>query len=265
MITVSAVPAFSDNYLWLIEHDGRAAVVDPGDGHAVLTALDARGLTLVAILVTHHHPDHIGGIPALLEKFPVPVYGPRAELAKIKTITEPLDDGAIVDLTTLGLPLRFDILAVPGHTLGHIAYHAAAEKLLFCGDTLFVSGCGRLFEGTPAQMHASLSRLAALPGETAVYCAHEYTLSNLDFATSVVPNDPAFAAEYARVAKLRAEGGSTVPSTIARERALNPFLLSSDARMTDAARHHEKAELADSVAVFAALRRWKDGHRQRQP
>lgn len=264
MITVSAIPAFTDNYLWLIEQDGRAAVVDPGDGHAVLTALDARGLTLAAILVTHHHPDHIGGIPALLEKFPVPVYGPRAELAKIKTITEPLDDGAVVDLTALGLPVRFEVLAVPGHTLGHIAYHAPAEKLLFCGDTLFVSGCGRLFEGTPSQMHASLARLAALPGDTAVYCAHEYTLSNLDFATSVLPEDPAFATEYARVAKLRAAGTATVPSTIARERALNPFLRASDAETIQAARRHENAELADPVAVFAALRRWKDGHRQRQ-
>lgn len=267
MITVTPVPAFSDNYLWLIEHGGRAAVVDPGDGTAVLAALRARGLELAAILVTHHHPDHIGGIATLLAEYPVPVYGPRAEADRIRALTVLLDDGDRVELPALGLGL--DVLAVPGHTLGHIAYYAAleargaapAQRLLFCGDTLFVAGCGRLFEGTPAQMHASLSRLAALPPDTAVFCAHEYTLGNLDFATAVEPGNAALAAEVERVRALRAAGTPSVPSTIEREKQLNPFLRTTEPALVAAASQHHGAAVSNAVDVFAELRRWKDSHR----
>lgn len=265
MITVSGVPAFTDNYLWLIEHDGRAAVVDPGDGAAILAALEARGLALCAILITHHHPDHIGGIARLKQAFDVPVYGPRAEAAKIPALEILLDDGDAVDLTALAA--RFTVLAVPGHTLGHIAYYRAAQDgsppLLFCGDTLFSAGCGRLFEGTPAQMHASLARLAGLPGETVVYCAHEYTLSNLDFATAVEPANAALAAEFARVKALRAAGIPSIPTTISREQAINPFLRAADPAVIEAVARHGERPAEGPVEVFAALRRWKDGYRTR--
>lgn len=259
MITVTAVPAFSDNYLWLAEHDGLALVVDPGDAAPVQAVLRARSLKLAAILITHHHPDHIGGLAALAGEDSVPVYGPRAEANKIKGLTHLLDDGDEVGLAPLGASFR--VLAVPGHTLGHIAYFEPDQGLLFCGDTLFVAGCGRLFEGTPAQMHASLSRLAALPAATRVFCAHEYTLANLDFATTVEPGNTALSAELARVQQLRAAGQPSVPSTIARERALNPFLRSAEPALAAIVSQRQDAPASDPVAVFAALRRWKDGHR----
>jgi len=261
MITVTALPAFSDNYLWLLERDGRAAVVDPGDAAVVQAALDARLLKLDAILITHHHPDHIGGLAALAAATGAVVYGPRAEAARIPGLDVQLDDGAVIELEPLGI--RLDVLAVPGHTLGHIAYFEPRQQLLFCGDTLFVGGCGRLFEGTAAQMHASLSRLAALPADTAVYCAHEYTLANYDFATTVEPDNQALADELTRLQQLRAVGAATVPGSIGRERALNPFLRTAEPALASAASRHEGQDLADPVDVFAALRRWKDGHRPR--
>lgn len=265
MITVTPVPAFADNYLWLIEHDGRALVVDPGDGKAVSAALAERRLQLEGILVTHHHPDHVAGIGHLLAEGAVPVYGPRAEAARIPALTQVLDDGDVVQ----ALGQRFDVLAVPGHTLGHLAYVTAVsagtgeQTLLFCGDTLFAGGCGRLFEGTPAQMQASLSRLAALPPDTLVYCAHEYTLSNLDFALTVEPGNEALAGEYARVKALRAEGRYSVPTTIARELRFNPFLRAAEPALQAAASAHAGQPLHETVQVFAELRRWKDGHRAR--
>ncbi len=261
MITVTALPAFSDNYLWLLEKDGFAAVVDPGDASVVQAALDARQLKLAAILITHHHPDHIGGLAALAAATGAMVYGPRAESAKISGLETLLDDGDAVTLAPLGI--RLQVMAVPGHTLGHIAYFEPQQRLLFCGDTLFVGGCGRLFEGTPAQMHASLAKLAALPDDTAVFCAHEYTLSNYDFAATVEPENAALAAEFARLQQLRADGIATVPGSIGRERALNPFLRSDVPAVAAAAAHHEGRELADPIEVFAVLRRWKDGHRPR--
>ncbi|MDR3416200.1 MAG: hydroxyacylglutathione hydrolase [Nevskia sp.] len=259
MITVTPLPAFADNYLWLLHGDGRAAVVDPGDGEVVLAALRQRGLRLEAILVTHHHADHIGGLGALRREWDVPVYGPRAEAGSIPGLTQPLDDGARVALP--GLNLNFEILSVPGHTLGHIAYHEAEAKLLFCGDTLFVGGCGRLFEGTPQQMYASLQRLRALPPETAVYCAHEYTLSNLDFARTAEPGNAAIAREIERVQGLRAEARPSVPGTLAGERTCNPFLRCDQAELVAAAAARLGRPPQDAVEVFAALRRWKDQYR----
>ncbi|MGH8444506.1 MAG: hydroxyacylglutathione hydrolase, partial [Solimonas sp.] len=219
-MSVHPLPAFSDNYLWTIVRGDEAAVVDPGDGAVVQRFLDAQGLRLAAILITHHHPDHTGGVATLRARWDVPVYGPRAEGAKIPALTELLDDGDAIEV----LGLRLAVLAVPGHTLGHIAYHDAANRRLYCGDTLFSAGCGRLFEGTPAQMHASLQRLAALPGDTAVHCTHEYTLSNLAFALAVEPDNSDLQARVAEARALRADDRPTLPSTVAGEQRYNPFL-----------------------------------------
>lgn len=260
---VFAIPTFTDNYVWLIARDGRAVVVDPGEAGPVRESLARRGLALDSILVTHHHPDHVGGIAELLASAPdpmsVPVYGPRAEAGKIGTLTRVLDDGDLV--TVLDVDLR--VIAIPGHTLGHIAFHAAAQKLLFCGDTLFAGGCGRLFEGTPWQMYDSLSRLAELPAETAVYCAHEYTLSNLAFAKTVEPGNAEIAAHLARMRALRADQQPTLPSHIGIERAVNPFLRAAVPAVRGAAEAHAGSPFADgdATAVFAALRRWKDDFR----
>ncbi|MES2319048.1 MAG: hydroxyacylglutathione hydrolase [Pseudomonadota bacterium] len=256
-LRVLAVPAFKDNYLWLV-HDGKHAVaVDPGDAEPILAALAAHHLTLTAILLTHHHADHIGGVPALLASTPVPVFGPRHD--GIAAVTVPLDEGDRVDVPGLALALR--VLEVPGHTLGHIAYvrDTPGPHWLFCGDTLFAGGCGRLFEGTPAQMHASLSKLAALPGDTEVYCAHEYTLANLRFADAAEPGNPAIVARIAVESAKRERGLPTVPSTIALEKATNPFLRADQPAI--AARLQEQGRLGPDtapLATFAALREWKN-------
>ena len=250
------VPAFRDNYLWLI-HDGRnAAVVDPGDAAPILAALQEHGLALTAILLTHHHADHIGGVPALLERFQVPVFGPRHD--GIAAVTVALGEGDRVDVPGLDLALR--VLDVPGHTLGHIAYVCdGAEPWLFCGDTLFAGGCGRLFEGSPEQMAASLGKLAALPEATRVFCAHEYTLSNLRFACAVEPGNAALRARVVADTATRERGQPTVPSTIGVERATNPFLRYREPEIAAQLRAAGKLQGGESpVAVFAALREWKN-------
>ena len=252
-----ALPAFADNYIWML-HDGHAAVVvDPGDEAPVRAALDAMSLQLAAILVTHHHADHVGGVDALRARLRGPVYGPASE--SIPEPFEPLADGDAV--TVLGR--RFGVLDVPGHTAGHIAYveqGAGAAPLLFCGDTLFSGGCGRLFEGTPAQMHRSLQRLAALPPDTQVCCTHEYTLANLRFAAAVEPASAALQRYTADCQARRRAGAPTLPSRIALELEINPFLRCSEPTVMAAARAHGAA--SDSGPdVFAALRRWKDGFR----
>jgi len=258
-IEVLPLPAFNDNYLWLI-HNGRdAVVVDPGDALVVERALAALNLKLAAILVTHHHADHIGGVVALKAQFDIPVYGPRAEAGKIEGLTHLLDDTDRVSIDALNL--HFDVLAVPGHTLGHVAYYSARQDWLFCGDTLFAVGCGRLFEGTPAQMYASLQKLAQLPPQTHVFCAHEYTLSNLAFAHAVEPGNSAIAAEIERVKDLRAQRQPSVPSTISRERAINPFLRCDQTETARSTCEHAQKDFGDPVAVFAELRRRKDNFR----
>jgi hydroxyacylglutathione hydrolase len=258
-LEVLPLAAFNDNYLWLIHNGRESLIVDPGDAVVVERALAARNLKLAAILVTHHHPDHIGGVMVLKSQFDIPVYGPRAEAAKIEGLTHLLEDADCVSIEALDL--QFDVLAVPGHTLGHIAYYAARQGWLFCGDTLFASGCGRLFEGTPAQMQVSLQKLAQLPPQTGVFCAHEYTLSNLAFARAVEPGNAAIAAEIERVKSLRAQLQPSVPSTIARERSLNPFLRCGEVEIAKAAGEHARKDLRDPIAVFAELRSWKDDFR----
>ncbi|TXC66214.1 hydroxyacylglutathione hydrolase [Piscinibacter aquaticus] len=252
-----ALPAFADNYIWML-HDGTdAVVVDPGEAAPVLSALDERQLALAAILVTHHHGDHVGGVDALRSRLKGPVYGPKRE-----RIPEPfvaLSGGDAVDV----LGLRFEVIDVPGHTAGHIAYFQAggvAAPILFCGDTLFSGGCGRLFEGTPAQMHASLERLSSLPGHTRVCCAHEYTLSNLKFARVVEPGNAELAHYGQQCDALRAAGQPTLPSTIAVERAINPFLRCGEAEVIASARA-QGAPGIDGTDVFATLRRWKNEFR----
>jgi len=253
-----ALPAFSDNYIWML-HDGRQAlVVDPGDAAPVRAALEAHGLALAAILVTHHHPDHVGGIADLRPLLQGPVYGPAREA--IPQPFTPLADGD----TAHALGLDFEVIDVPGHTAGHIAYVQrpadGAAPILFCGDTLFSGGCGRLFEGTPAQMHHSLARLAALPGDTRVCCAHEYTESNLRFAQAVEPGNAALAEYTAACRALRAAGQPTLPSTIARERAINPFMRCDAAAVIDAAATRGAADRS-GPAVLGALREWKNTFR----
>jgi hydroxyacylglutathione hydrolase len=255
MLDVSAIPAFTDNYLWLLSRGSEAVVVDPGDAAPVLKALDARALKLAAILITHWHPDHIGGISKLLERNKVPVFGPRAEFPKIPQLTKLLDDG---DRITV-LDQSFTVMAVPGHTLGHIAYANGGQ--LFCGDTLFSAGCGRLFEGTPQQMHASLSRLAALPAETLVYCTHEYTLSNLAFALAVEPDNSALREHLDSVRALRAQNRPSLPSTLKLELAINPFLRADVPQVIAAAQRQFAQVAATPVEIFAALRRWKDSYK----
>ena len=254
-VSVITVPAFSDNYFWLIVRGGRALVVDPGEAAPVEQALRAHRLQLDAILVTHHHEDHIGGVETLAQAHRVPVHGPAGE--DIEEITVRHRGGDQVEL----LGFSFSVFDVPGHTRGHIAYHEARQQWLFCGDTLFAGGCGRLFEGTPPQMAASLAKLAALPSATRVYCAHEYTLANLRFARAVEPGNEALAAREQRCAAQRARGEPTVPSTIGEELATNPFLRCHVPAVQAAAESHERGSGASPVATFAAIRAWKNGFR----
>ena len=256
-LDVLTVPAFHDNYLWLV-HDGRhAAAIDPGDADAVARALDANGLELAAILTTHHHADHVGGVAQLVRQWNVPVYAPLNDAVGGATVR--LAEGERVELAQPAV--TFSVLDVPGHTRGHIAYvrETPGARWVFCGDTLFAGGCGRVFEGTPAMMLASLGKLAALPDDTRVYCAHEYTLSNLRFALAVEPGNAALHQRFAQAQAMRADGLPTVPSTVGLERATNPFLRcdSAEIRSTLLQAGRINAD-ADTVQVFAALREWKN-------
>lgn len=254
-MNLTALPAFEDNYIWLLHDDHHALVVDPGDARPVLDALQQHGLALTDILVTHHHPDHTGGVAALRQATGARVHGPARE--RIAQLDHPLQGGDAVQ----ALGLRFQVLDVPGHTAGHIAFYVPGVNgapLLFCGDTLFSGGCGRLFEGTPAQMLASLDRLAALPGATRVCCAHEYTLGNLRFALAVEPGNRPLLDYLRHCENLRAQGLPTLPSTLDMERAINPFLRSRENAVAQAVRTHAALETTDEAAVFAALREWKN-------
>lgn len=248
------LPAFDDNYIWTWRDDaGRALVVDPGQAGPVLAAADD-GLQPVGILLTHHHGDHIGGVEELRRRWPaLPVIAPVDE--RIAVASQRAGDGERIRIGDWS----FETIAVPGHTVSHIAFHG--EGLLFCGDTLFSLGCGRMFEGTPAQMLGSLDRLAALPGNTLVCCGHEYTLSNAAFARVVEPGNPALARRIEEVQAMRQSGRPTLPSTLAVEGATNPFLRIDEPAVHAAVARHEGRAIDDRVEAFAALRRWKDGFR----
>jgi hydroxyacylglutathione hydrolase len=248
---IEPILAFEDNYIWALRHEGKVAVVDPGEAAPVERFLKRTGDQLGAILVTHHHGDHIGGIAELVARYPVPVYGPAREAQAV--VTHPLAEG---DRVTL-LGVDFVVMEVPGHTLGHIVYYAR-EGLLFCGDTLFGAGCGRVFEGTLAQMHTALARIAALPAATQVYCAHEYTESCLRFARTVEPDNAAIAARIEAVKRLRAARQPSVPSSLADELATNPFLRWQAPGVIAAATAHLGHPPANDSETFSAIRIWRD-------
>ncbi|AXF08694.1 hydroxyacylglutathione hydrolase [Paraburkholderia graminis] len=255
------VPAFEDNYIWVVSDGHHAVVVDPGEAAPVRAYLAKRGWRLSAILLTHHHQDHVGGVADLLNGQDVPVYGPAGEA--IERVTQRLENG---DRVTIAAPaLELSVLDVPGHTSGHIAYFQAADPggtpHVFCGDTLFACGCGRLFEGTPQQMLASLDSLAALPGETQVHCAHEYTLSNIRFALACEPGNADLQAWRDRAADLRARNLPTLPTTIAHERAVNPFLRAGNPAVQAALQEQLQEKVSDRLGAFTLMREWKNRFR----
>jgi hydroxyacylglutathione hydrolase len=251
-VSIVPVAAFKDNYVWTLRNASHAAVVDPGEARPVLDYLRREKLKLAAILATHHHPDHVGGIAELKRSFDVPVYGPKNE--PIATLTRPVSEGDRVSIAELGVD--FSVLDIPGHTRAHIAYYGAGA--LFCGDTLFACGCGRVFEGTPEQMVRSLDKLAALPDDTKVYCGHEYTLANIGFAKEVEPGNEALAKREARDRELRAQGKPTLPSRLGDEKRTNPFLRVREPAVIESANKYLGARVADPVRVFAAIRDWKN-------
>ena len=249
------IPVWNDNYAYLICEVGKAALVDSPEAGPVEKELDARGIELAAIWNTHHHPDHIGSNRKLLSAHPgISVFGSRFDEKRIPGITRTLDEN---DRVSLG-DLEAEIFFIPGHTSGHIAYYIASEGALFCGDTLFAGGCGRLFEGTAAQMVDSLSKLCALPDATRIYCAHEYTLSNLKFAVTAEPGNAVLAERFGRVQEMRARGESTVPSTLGEEKATNPFLRWDAPGIIETARTRGGAKSDEPAEVFGAIRRMKD-------
>ena len=248
-LQVTAIPAFADNYLWLIHNELHAVVVDPGDAGSINEALDSRQLTLVAILLTHHHADHVGGVGQLLNRWNVPVYGPAKE--KITGVNHSLSENDSVNFAQLGLTLH--VLDVPGHTAGHIAYVEHDQHWLFCGDTLFAGGCGRLFEGTAEQMTQSLAKFTVLADDFKVYCAHEYTVSNLRFAVAVEPNNTALSTRLSSAQVARDRGESTVPSTLGEEKQTNPFLRYDQPAIIQTLREMGKLNSDEPVAAFAAI------------
>ncbi len=259
---LQALPAFQDNYIWaLSDGDGRALIVDPGDAGPVFAAAE-QGLTPVAVLLTHHHDDHIGGTASLLQRWPeLPVVAPHDD--RIATATRRVGDGDAVQLQGW----QFEVIALPGHTLSHIAFYGTANgapnatSVLFCGDTLFSLGCGRLFEGSAAQMAASLARLAALPSDTQVCCGHEYTLANAAFARVVEPDNSALRRHSDQAQAMRDAGHPTLPSTLSIELACNPFLRCAQPAVRAAVAERLGRAPRDAVETFAELRRWKDGFR----
>jgi hydroxyacylglutathione hydrolase len=256
MLDVTPISAFTDNYIWCLNRTGekQAVIVDPGDAGPVVRHLETLGLELAGIIITHHHFDHTGGIDGLLAETNVPVYGPANPA--IPQISQRFEEGDTVEI--LGVDWR--ILEVPGHTLDHIAFYSDAPQppVLFCGDTLFAGGCGRVFEGNPAMMLGSLDKLAALPVETRLYCAHEYTMANLAFAEAVEPDNPALRDRKRRDSARRQDDLPTVPSEISVELSTNPFLRCTQHSVAAQMAGRDGVDPDDPVAVFAAVRRWKD-------
>jgi hydroxyacylglutathione hydrolase len=252
-IQILPILAFKDNYIWcLINQDtNHCLIVDPGEAKPVLTQLKHLNLTLDAIFITHHHWDHTNGIRSVLKQHNVPVFGPAKE--KIMGMTNPVDEGDKIELSNWPI---FEIIAIPGHTLGHIAYYG--NNLLFCGDTLFTGGCGRLFEGTPEQMLNSLNKLAQLPDETQIYCGHEYTLANLHFAQAVEPHNAYIKERLEKTRELRQKNLPSVPSSLAEERLTNPFLRCANPEIALRVEKRTGKKLITNVEIFAYLRQWKN-------
>ncbi|MCG9684378.1 hydroxyacylglutathione hydrolase [Vibrio sp. Isolate23] len=250
MLDIKSIPAFNDNYIWLIQNsDQRCAVVDPGDATPVLEYLKQHELSLEAILITHHHNDHIGGVPELVRQFPgIDVVGPANE--PVPTLTHAVEAGEQIEL----FGEIFFVLGLEGHTCGHIGY--VGDGKLFCGDVLFSAGCGRVFEGTMEQMHASLNKLVALPEETEVYCAHEYTASNVAFALAVEPDNELLQQYRDEVNRLRAQNQPTLPTTIRKEKWINPFLRTEKQSIIRSVAN--RTQQTDSLSIFTALREWKN-------
>lgn len=252
-MNIEPIKAFTDNYIWVIINEANKSlwVVDPGDAKPVIEYIKTHHLNLSGILITHHHYDHCGGVAKLRQKYAVPVYGPKH--------SDILATHVVTDKQKIFLPecdLSFEVLAIPGHTLEHIAYYCAQRHLLFCGDTLFSAGCGRVFEGTAQQMVDSLMTLAHLPDDTLVYCAHEYTLKNLQFAKLVEPQNEDIAHQLAFVRNLAAK--PSLPTTLALEKKMNPFLRTHVATVITAAEAKVGKPLSEAVNVFAAIREWKN-------
>lgn len=254
MIAIEPIAAFTDNYIWCLHNGIDAYLVDPGDATPAIDFIATKGLKLRGILITHHHFDHVGGISALREHYALDaIYGP--DNSAIEGITHTLREGDVIEV----LGEKFQVLEVPGHTLDHIAYFSIELQppALFCGDTLFAGGCGRLFEGTPTQMFTSLSKFKKLAPETRVFCTHEYTQSNLRFAQAVEPDNLALKQRAQSADNVRANDQPTLPSTLALELETNPFLRTHEGAVQRAARQHN-LQSANDVEIFAAIRRWKD-------
>ena len=251
-LEIKPIPALSDNYIWALVQDEYCILVDPGEAAPAMEFLDTEGLKLAALLLTHHHPDHVGGVEAIRKGHPCPAWGPADPRmpAGISTVSE----GDHIELAELGL--SFETIETPGHTSSHVIFHAPG--ILLSGDTLFSAGCGRIFEGTPEQMLHSLDKLAALPGETRFYCGHEYTEANARFALEVEPDNPAVRDHLERARELGRAGLPTLPDTLEHDRQVNPFLRTREPAVAEAARRREKLPDQRPESVFGAIRRWKD-------
>lgn len=255
MLNVTPIPAFSDNYIWLISNAKKedCIIIDPGDAKPVLDTLEQTGMTLSAILITHYHWDHVNGIDELLKHYPhTLVYGPVKE--DIPHKTHALKEGDSIQFDTIGIELN--VLDVPGHTAGHIAYYG--ENRLFCGDTLFACGCGRIFDGTAEELYQSLMKISQLPKKTLIYCTHEYTLDNIGFAQWVEPNNKALQKRLKNSQSIRAKNQETIPFTLTLELQTNPFLRVSTPNVVKMLKHHTKQTMPEAAERFAALRQWKD-------
>lgn len=258
MLNVIAIPALADNYIWIVAAPDNSCVVvvDPGQAQPVLDHLEEHGLSVGAYLITHHHGDHTGGLAELVQKLPAPVYGPSREAKAITGVDHPVAGGDHFQLDCL--PDTLEVIDVPGHTLGHIAYRC--DDVLLAGDALFSAGCGRVFEGTHAQMQASLARLRQLPGQTRICCGHEYTQKNLNFAQLIEPDNPDIDEALSRVETLRQVGKPSLPSTLDQECRINPFLRWDNKQVIKAVSNHVGRDLTQASEIFGALRDWKNAN-----
>ena len=252
-LSVEAIPVLETNYVWALHDHRHCVLVDPGSASEPLAFLAGRNLQLTAILITHHHPDHTAGLDDILARHPVPVWGPDDQ--RIRQVSETVGEGGHIEIERPALSLN--VLETPGHTSSHIMFHN--NECLISGDTLFSIGCGRLFEGTPDQMQASLDKLSGLPGDLQIYCGHEYTLDNCRFALEVEPDNTVLKQRFEEARDQREQGRITVPSTLAEERAANPFLRTREPAVIEAANHREPGTGDNPAAVFGVIRRWKDG------